>query len=245
MATVPFAHATACPVPTYSAKLSAKAFASVFGSGKPPQLREARTRASACSSGSPYSGQAGQARLRTAVPPSIASRSGIRSPPPLGCRDPGRNTRKVRSSGLLGCPFSGCAMRCRDVASSMSATWGERAAARELHDLLAEEVVEEPVGREQQRVARSQTQHRPDLDAHVRGSHHVRDQMPILVVHGLVLVDEPRLHRVADRGVRDGLKLHLALAAPPAGSRSRRRGTGAGCAASPRRGRAWWPPPCP
>ena len=62
MATVPFAHATACRVPTYSAKLSANAFASVFDSGKPPQLREASTRASACSSGSPYSGQAGQAR---------------------------------------------------------------------------------------------------------------------------------------------------------------------------------------
>ena len=77
--------------------------------------------------------------------------------------------------------------------------------------VAALDVLEDTVGREQQRVAGGHRDRCADLDAHVAGADAVREQMALVVVMGLGGLEHSGCDTISDRGVRDGLEAH-----PPA-----------------------------
>ena len=75
------------------------------------------------------------------------------------------------------------------------------------------EIVRQAVTRDHQRVPRGQFQGRTDLDPHIFRADHVRDDVPVFMVHGLFRIQHARLDGITDRRVGHGLQLDPSLVA--------------------------------
>jgi hypothetical protein len=89
----------------------------------------------------------------------------------------------------------------------------EGALASQLDNLIEAEVVGESVAGEEDRVAACERNGGSEFDPHLGGTNGVEDEMALVVVEGLLLIEQPGFHRKTHRGVRDGLQLEFATLA--------------------------------